>query len=222
MISRRTTAIAASVLAAAVLVVGLLGLSLRGQSVSAATAASGFATTTPIKHIVVIFQENVSFDHYFGTYPVAANPAGEPRFEAAPGTPSVNGLTGALLTNNPNAANPQRLDRSQAVTCDQDHSYTDEQKSFNHGLMDKFVEFVSGGGCTDKSIVMNYYDGNTVTAFWNYAQNFAMSDNSFNTQFGPSSPPPPACQATSRTAPLSATHARYWTTAPQPAARRCR
>ena len=31
-------------------------------------------TATPIKHLVVIFQENVSFDHYFGTYPVAQNP----------------------------------------------------------------------------------------------------------------------------------------------------
>src|SRR5258706_15391548 len=188
MISRRTTAIAASVLAAAVLVVGLLGLSLRGQSVSAATAASGSATTTPIKHLVVIFQENVSFDHYFGTYPVAANPAGEPGFEAAPGTPSVNGLTGALLTNNPNAANPQRLDRSQALTCDQDHRYTDEQKAFDHGLMDQFVQTVSGGSCTNKSIVMDYFDGNTITALWNYAQHFAMSDNSFSTGFGPSTP----------------------------------
>lgn len=62
--SRRTTAIAVSVLATPVLVVGLLGLSLRGQGVSAAKADSGSATTTPIKHLVVIFQENVSFDHY--------------------------------------------------------------------------------------------------------------------------------------------------------------
>ena len=35
---------------------------------------------------------------------------------------------------------------------------------------------------------MGYYDGNTVTALWNYAQHFAMSDNSFNTTFGPSTP----------------------------------
>jgi phospholipase C len=33
-----------------------------------------------IKHVVVIFGENVSFDHYFGTYPSALNPAGEPQF----------------------------------------------------------------------------------------------------------------------------------------------
>src|SRR6202041_348620 len=53
---------------------------------------------TPTRHVVVIFQENVSFDHYFGTYPNATNPSGEPRFVAAPGTPTVNGLTGLLLT----------------------------------------------------------------------------------------------------------------------------
>ena len=145
-------------------------------------------TTTPVKHLVVIFQENVSFDHYFGTYPSAQNPAGEPRFQAASGTPSVNGLSPALRTNNPNAANPRRLDRSEALTCDMDHDYTDEQKAFDHGLMDKFVEYTSGGGCPDKSLVMDYYDGNTVTALWNYAQHFAMSDNSYNTTFGPSTP----------------------------------
>jgi phospholipase C len=35
---------------------------------------------------------------------------------------------------------------------------------------------------------MGYYDGNTLTALWNYAQHFAMSDNSFSTTFGPSTP----------------------------------
>ena len=59
------------------------------------------ATTTPIKHLVVIFEENVSFDHYFATYPVADNPSGEPAFRPGPDTPSVNGLTGGLLTANP-------------------------------------------------------------------------------------------------------------------------
>jgi phospholipase C len=139
----------------------------------------------------VIFQENVSFDHYFGTYPNALNPSGEPAFHAASDTPSVNGLTNALLTSNPNMANPRRLDPNNpadVVTCDQDHGYTDEQKAFDSGLMDKFVEFAAGGSCKDKSIVMDYYDGNTVTAMWNYAQHFAMSDNSYSSTFGPSTP----------------------------------
>ena len=49
-------------------------------------------TATPIKHLVVIFNENVSFDHYFATYPEATNPPGEPAFTAAPGTPAVDNL----------------------------------------------------------------------------------------------------------------------------------
>jgi len=143
-------------------------------------------SSTPVKHLVVIFDENISFDHYFGTYPNAANVAGEPRFDAAPDTPSVNGLNQTLLTANPNAANPERLDRSQAVTCSQNHGYGAEQAAFDGGLMDKFVENTAGGSCTDKSIVMDYYDGNTVTGLWNLAQHFSLNDNSYSTQFGPS------------------------------------
>src|SRR6202521_1114058 len=90
-----------------------------------------FSTKTPIKHLVVIFQENVSFDHYFATYPNATNPVGEPAFKAAPGTPTDNGLSAGLLTNNPNFCNPQRLDRSDAITADQDHGYTAEQQAFD-------------------------------------------------------------------------------------------
>jgi phospholipase C len=148
------------------------------------------ATTTPIKHLVVIFQENESFDHYFGTYPYAANGAGEPAFTAKPNTPTVNGLNPALLYANPNAANPARLNRSQALTCDMDHGYTDEQKAYDSGLADKFVEFTKGGSCkpAEEDFVMNYFDGNTVTGLWNLAQHFALSDNSYDTQFGPSSP----------------------------------
>jgi phospholipase C len=153
------------------------------------------ATSTPIQHVVVIFQENVSFDHYFATYPVAANNnSSEPSFTASPNTPSVNGLTAGLIANNPNAAAPFRLTRAQAVTCDQDHNYGDEQKAFDGGLMDKFVSAlgVSSASCDPGGIgakvVMGYYDGNTVTALWNYAQNYAMSDNSFGTTFGPSTP----------------------------------
>ncbi len=162
------------------------------------------ATTTPIRHLVIVFQENVSFDHYFGTYPLAANPPGEPPFFARPSTPRVNGYTKALLTNNPNlnpangpgATNPFRLDRSQAVTVDQDHGYLDEQLAFDMGLMDLFPLHVgtsgpppAGGGVTSsQGLNLGYYDGNTVTALWNYAQHFAMSDNSYSTTFGPSSP----------------------------------
>jgi phospholipase C len=64
---------------------------------------------------MVIFQENVSFDHYFGTYPHAANTGvpGEPLLHARADTPRVNGLSGGLLTSNPNRANPSIYRRVQ-------------------------------------------------------------------------------------------------------------
>jgi phospholipase C len=169
-------------------------------------SSSSSKTATPIKHLVVIYQENVSFDHYFGTYPNARNPQGEPAFFARPDTPTVNGLSGALLHSNPNslaagnekgASNPFRLDRSQAGTADQDHDYGPEQASFHLGLMDLFPLNVGSAGpppnappqaVNTTGLTMGYFDGNTVTALWNYAQHFALSDNSFGTVFGPSTP----------------------------------
>ncbi|MGA2056275.1 MAG: alkaline phosphatase family protein [Bradyrhizobium sp.] len=179
-------------------------------------------TQTPIKHLVVIFNENRSFDHYFGTYPKALNPGdGEPTFTAAKNTPIPNNYVSPanaslnLLTENPNflntagnganAANPFRIDRTQANTADQSHAYTNEQEAFDLGKLDLFPADVgngSVGGPTGVGIAaglgaaafntagqtMGYFDGNTVTAFWNYAQNFAMSDNSWSDTFGPSTP----------------------------------
>jgi phospholipase C len=178
----------------------LASLMFAGTLTNPIVAEAESGTTTPIKHLVVIFQENVSFDHYFGTYPKALNPAGQPRFIAKPGTPAVNGYTDGLLFNNPNAlntvnadgaTNPFRLDRSQASTADQDHDYTPEQQAFHGGLMDSFPKYTGTpgpppNGQPTTGLVMGYYDGNTVTALWNYAQRFAMSDNSYDTNFGPS------------------------------------
>jgi phospholipase C len=179
-----------------------------GYHAPAAASASLYRNTktaTPIQHLVVIFDENESFDHYFGTYPAAANTDGTP-FVAKPGTPQVNGLystitskngpIGPLLTGNPNEYNPQRLTHSQALTSDQNHGYSAEEKAVDSGKMDQFVQDTESatpaGGCGAEycppGIVMDYYDGNTTTALWNYAQNYAMSDNDWDTTFGPSTP----------------------------------
>ena len=177
--------------------------------VPATSAASSWyyspGTATPIKHLVVLFDENESFDHYFGTYPYAANTDGS-TFHAKAGTPTVNGLytkitssgpTGPLLTDNPNDHyNPERLSHSEALTCDQNHGYTPEQEAFNGGKMDMFVQDTqSASTCaagTDEffqpGLVLDYFDGNTVTGLWNYAQNYAMSENNYDANFGPSTP----------------------------------
>ena len=173
---------------------------------NAAVNPNTLTTKYPIKHLVVIFNENISFDHYFGTYPNVFETEGDPVFKAAKGTQTdINNyiLHDNLLINNPNAlnsangtgaVNPFRLDRTQAETADQGHSYTPEQAAYDHGKNDAFPantgHGTSGGAGAfgNSGQVMGYFDGTTVTAFWNYAQNYAMSDNAWSDDFGPSTP----------------------------------
>ncbi len=197
--------------------------------------ATAYTTATKIKHVVVVFGENISYDHYFGTYPNAQNNAGEATFVAATGTPKANNLvtplnTGAafapvtgvdLINANPNftnaanltgAANPIRLAPSQAATQDMGHSYKPEQQASDNLAMDLFPKYTGTAGPppvipfsdagTDAAAaqnvaaaavlttgqVMAFFDGNTVSALWSYAQNYAMNDNSWTTTFGPSTP----------------------------------
>jgi phospholipase C len=195
-----------------------------GQGTTSNPPGNGNANTTPtptvtpttasaaIKHVVVIYGENISFDHYFGTYPNALNNPGETKFTAAAGTPTniANYVSSpGLLSNNPNlditngagATNPFRLAPSQAGTNDQDHNYNPEQLAFDNGKMDLFpfsvgtADGAALAGATSApaianttGLAMGYYDGNTVTALWNYAQHYGLNDHSFGTTFGPSTP----------------------------------
>jgi phospholipase C len=177
-------------------------------------AALLIPTATPIKHVVVVFGENISFDHYFGTYPNAAG------FTPAAGTPVANNLVTPLdvtsgfaplagvdlLHNNPTAANtangtgainPFLLSgAAQAWTPDMGHNYKPEQQASNGGAMDLFPDFTGTAGpppgapaaASTKGLVMAYYDATTVSAYWSWAQSYAMSDNSWTTTFGPSTP----------------------------------
>ncbi|MEV5840813.1 alkaline phosphatase family protein [Streptomyces sp. NPDC051985] len=154
----------------------------------------GSSTATPIKHVVVLFDENISFDHYFATYPKAANTDGT-KFTASKNTPKdVDTLAHAgLLTKNPNQYLPKRLTPAQAMTCDQNHSYGPEQLAYDGGKADQFVQNTevdkcSGGLFGEPGLVMDYYDGNTVTGLWNYAQQYALNDRSYSSVYGPSTP----------------------------------
>src|SRR5436305_14599673 len=100
------------------LISAVLSVWLVTAALGAPTRAKAAEQTTPqIQHLIVIIQENTSFDHYFATYPMAANPPGEPAFTPLPGTPSINGLTPGLIHSNPNSTKPFRLDRSRLLLC---------------------------------------------------------------------------------------------------------
>lgn len=148
-------------------------------------AAHAKHTATPIKHLIIIFQENRTFDHYFGTYPFAQNNPGESPFFPRKSTPSVNGLSPAYFLHNQNLAQSFRLSPLVAVTniSDPGHTYTVLQQACDSGLMDQFVQ-TTGAVCQPPEIVMGYFDGNTVTALWNYAQFFSLNDNFHATNIG--------------------------------------
>ncbi|MGQ4516949.1 alkaline phosphatase family protein [Streptomyces sp. DW26H14] len=185
--------LAAALAATAALAVAV-GAPAGASAAPAALPAAKAATATPIKHVVVLFDENVSFDHYFGTYPKAANTDGT-RFTAAKGTSAPRNLLSdgsKLLVHNPNQYQPRRLGAAEALTCDQNHSYNPEQQAFDGGAMDAFAQHTSSDTCTglygSPGLTMDYYDGNTVTGLWNYAQNYTLGDDSYGNVFGPSTP----------------------------------
>src|SRR4051812_34488067 len=102
----KTAAVALSLLAVGV---GVAATAASGHRRSAKDAAG---TATRIKLLAVISQENFSFNPSFAPYPPA------------------NGRSHALLTNTPNGLTPRRYSPSNLndiLTCDQDHSYNDEQ-----------------------------------------------------------------------------------------------
>jgi phospholipase C len=191
--AKRTTFRSLGALAGAAALTVLGGTAPSWAAVSTGHQDSS-STATPIKHVVVLFDENISFDHYFATYPQAANTDGT-KFTASKNTPkNIDTLAHAgLLTKNPNQYAPKRLTPSQAMTCDQNHNYGAEQLAADGGKADKYVENTevdkcSGGLFGEPGLVMDYYDGNTVTGLWNYAQQYALNDRSYSSVYGPSTP----------------------------------
>ncbi|MDB5084569.1 MAG: hypothetical protein JWN30_1455 [Bacilli bacterium] len=142
------------------------------------------STNSPIKHTVVIFQENRSFDNYFGTYPSA------PGFQALPGTPNVNGIPAGSVNYDVYGTphTPYLFPSNQLQTQDVDHGFNDMVKMYDNGLMDKFYQVNEAQAAGKGTIAMGYYDYHALPAYWQYAQHFAMADNWFQPVFGPSTP----------------------------------
>ena len=149
-------------------------------------AGTGAGTPDPavlrahIQHIVIIMQENRSFDHYFGTFPGAE---GIPR--DAQGVPTVcvnDPKTGTCvkpfhLAADKNVGGPH--DSKAATTC------------INGGKMDGFISNGEQGqaGCADPSVpsctqgtlvdVMGYHTEAEIPNYWAYARHFVLQDRLF-------------------------------------------
>ena len=120
----------------------------------------------PIQHIVILYQENRTFDQYFGTYPGAD---GLPLNVALPKAPgSIQTVSPFHLTN--------------TSTRDLDHSSRVARIAYDKGKMDGFV-YAEGSNLT-----MGYYDDRELPYYWDYASKFVLMDNFFSSEMGPSLP----------------------------------
>ena len=135
------------------------------SSVSVPQRAS--SSGIPIQHVIVIVQENHTFDNYFGTYP-GAN--GLPPGVALPAEP--NGTA---------SVKPFPLNRD-VPPRDVCHSWGCAHAEFDGGKMDGFV-FTAGSVTT-----MGYFDYHQIPYYWDYASQYVLMDNYFSSVAGPSLP----------------------------------
>ena len=153
----------------------------------AAPAGSEDAVRRRIKHVFVIYQENHSFDNYFGTYPGADN-------LASPGAQSHGFRQYDPLGKT--WIEPFRI-------ADPDIESTSQSRlvslaKMNGGKMDAFVstqERLSltkfGNVAAARSVgmeTMAHYDCDTIPFLWKYAHGFALFDRIFSAMTGPSTP----------------------------------
>jgi phospholipase C len=130
----------------------------------------GQRAAIPIKHVVVVVQENRSFDHYFGKLSVS----GQPEAEGPPDTFSNPATGGAMVT-------PYHLTEA-CVPADPPHGWNAMHTGYDTGKMDGFV--ISAGA----PFVMGYYDGADLPFYYWLANTFAISDRYFCSVLGPTWP----------------------------------
>jgi phospholipase C len=161
----------------AVLALALLPLmpTLPAAAAEDPVPAEELHTTTPIKHFLVLMQENHSFDNYFGTYP---------------GADGIPENTCMPVDNSRDPAHPRVTDEcvkpfhlEGKATFDLGHSGGVFNAQYNHGRMDGFIKvFNSRRGIGNQS--MGYYDDRDIPYYWNVADNFVLFDRMFTSAAG--------------------------------------
>jgi phospholipase C len=165
---------------------------------------SGDRTRSPIKHTIILYQENISFDHYFGTYGHGSN-----------GIPAGSSLSYTNGTQTWGPFTPTKLNgTTQDATCDVDHGYTDMIKMANQGAINLYLqlgndkillnpstnttcpkfETVTPPGTGVKALANAYYTGTAgdptspLQNYWRLASQYTLADNFFSAMYGPSTP----------------------------------
>jgi phospholipase C len=151
---------------------------------SAPIPAAACSKLTDIEHVVILIQENRSFDHYFGSYrgvrgfsdPSMAYQQPNPANTTSP-------PIGALL--------PFHLDTATtnaACTHDITHDWVSQHQSWNNGAMDGFVTSRMAANANDAVLAMGYYNRADIPYYYGLADAFTICDNYFCSVIGPTDP----------------------------------
>jgi phospholipase C len=130
-------------------------------------AADATGADLPIEHIILIMQENRSFDHYYSELQI-------PGLDVASPT----------ITNPDSKGNQvQRFHFTSKCMPGGDHSWSVQHGNLDGGKLDGFVI-----GNNDSNVPMGYYDGTDLPYYYALSQTFAISDRHFCSVLGPTWP----------------------------------
>lgn len=153
-----------------------------------------------VKYVFIIFQENRSFDSYFGSFPGARNLFSQPATQTAGYTQPILNTDGTPATISPFRIGPAEF---ASDLDDVDHSYAREGAKMNiragvsamdrYALTEEMKYTTAGAKPSLKTkqygeLTMAYEDCDTVPFLWNYANRFTLFDNFFQHTIGPSTP----------------------------------
>jgi len=149
-----------------------LSLTILSASARAAAPSATPESKTPIKHFLVVMQENHTFDNYFGMYPGAD---GIPQNVCMP----VNPFNAA----NTDCVAPFHIGDTEVELEDPDHSTLTHRLQYNEGKMDAFVYALNKRN-QDGRLAMGYYDDRDIPYYWNLADEFVLFDRFFSSAAG--------------------------------------
>lgn len=133
-----------------------------------AASPAGAEATTPIQHLVVLLQENHTFDNYFGTFPGAD---GTPAGTCMPVEPSSPSSSQCVA--------PFHIGSNDVALGDLDHTSATHVKQYNGGKMDGFVAALNERR-QDGRRTMGFYDESDLPYYWYLARNYVLFDRFFS------------------------------------------
>ncbi len=164
-----------------VCLLGTTALAACANSSASNASATGDQGIHKIKHIVVIMQENRSFDSYFGTYP------------GADGIPMANGVPTVCVPDPQAKTCLKPFYDPKDLNYGGPHGSTNATADINGGKMNGFISSEESGrsvackgafdpNCAAKDNppdVMGYHDARQIPNYWSYAENFVLQDHMF-------------------------------------------